>query len=168
MKDMSKTSKVASVGAAAALAVTLAGCGSSGHSNAKGAASANPPSAATGTAKPSTKITGKRAPKFVGVQHPIPSGKALANIPDMYKYVLKTGCSSITGGWQAVGTARNTTAEPLPFKILVFFTDAQARIVDSASTTVSVPAKATGHWTASRRFKAPKGTQCVVRAVNKG
>lgn len=150
--------RIVNLGITVSVMVALSACGPSSDAGAKSS------SKATST----SKITGNHVPKFVGVQHPLPSGRALANRPDMYKDVLQTGCASVPGGWQTRGTAENTTARPLAFKVLVFFTDAQARIIDSASTTVTVGPKKKATWTAERQFKAPKGTQCVVRAVTRG
>lgn len=161
MKYMNVTGRIVSVAVAVSATATLVGCGSSGHND-----KASSPKSTPTSNKSVGKITGNKAPKFVGVQHPIPKGKALDNVPDKYKYVHQTGCSAIPGGWKAIGTAQNATGKSQTFQVLVFFTDAQARIVDSATATVSVPSNSKGTWTAERQFKAPKGTLCVVRAVS--
>ncbi|WP_157537128.1 hypothetical protein [Nocardioides sp. Root190] len=108
------------------------------------------------------------APEFSGVQHRIPSGTALRNDPELYQHVALTGCDPTADGWRAVGTAHNPGSGELTFDVLVFFTDAQARIVDSATTTVTVSAGSTTTWTARRRFETTPGTACVVRAVSRG
>jgi hypothetical protein len=108
------------------------------------------------------------APAFSGVQHRIPSGDALRNDPELYDHVALTGCDATSDGWKAVGTAHNPRSGELALDVLVFFTDAQARVVDSASTTVSVSAGSTTTWTARRQFETTPGTTCVVRAVSRG
>ncbi|WGX97604.1 hypothetical protein [Nocardioides sp. L-11A] len=108
-----------------------------------------------------------KVPTFVGVQHKLPTGKALKNVPDLYEQVALTGCEATDGGWAATGTAGNRSGEDLRLTVLVLFTDAQARIVDSAATTVAVPAGGSEAWTAERAFTAPDGTQCLVRAVSR-
>lgn len=104
---------------------------------------------------------------FAGVQHPIPKGAALSNVPSLYEQVELTGCEAAPQGWKAVGTARNDGAGRQELEVLVFFTDERARVVDSAAATVSVPAGSTRTWTAERKFEKPPGTKCVVRAVSR-
>jgi len=104
-------------------------------------------------------------PSFAGVQHELPSGSALDNTPALYEQVALTGCDATPDGWRAEGTAENTGAEALTYAVLVLFTDAQARSVDSATTEVTVAPGETGAWRAERDFQAPAGTLCVVRAV---
>lgn len=109
--------------------------------------------------------TAPEAPAFSGVQHRLPSGKALRNSPALYEQVDLTGCEGFALGWRATGTARNAGTDTQVFRVLVLFTDAQARAVDSASTTVTVPAGSTRTWIAARQFETTPGTSCVVRAV---
>lgn len=130
--------------------LALAGC-----SDASPPAEADPGAAA-----------GHDVPSFAGVQHELPSGAALDNAPDLYEHVALTGCEATDDGWRALGTAENTSEAELTFSVLVVFTDAQARIVDSASAQVTVAPSDAGEWTAERTFEAPAGTSCVVRAVN--
>lgn len=104
-------------------------------------------------------------PEFAGVQHRLPRGKALENDPVLYEQVALTGCEATADGWRAVGSATNPGPDPIGFTVLVLFTDAHARVVDSASTTVDVPVGATKNWTATRAFETTPGTSCVVRAV---
>jgi len=103
-------------------------------------------------------------PTFGGVQHELPTGDALANDPDLYKNVALEGCEQTADGWQATGAATNDSGDELTYGILVFFTDAQARTVDSAQTTVTVAPGGTESWTAAQQFTG-EGIQCVVRAV---
>ncbi len=107
----------------------------------------------------------KKAPGFVGVQHAIPMGAALTNVPRLYEQVTLTGCGATADGWQATGTAANESSTEQTLRVLVLFTDAQARTVDSASTTVTVPVDSSETWTAEQKFSAPEGTRCLVRSV---
>lgn len=106
-------------------------------------------------------------PKFSGIRHPLPSGAALKNDPNLYKTIRLTDCGATGAGWKAVGTAHNPTRQAIEYRIVVVFTDAQARAIDSADTTLTVPVGRTREWTGARKFKAPDGTRCVVRAVRR-
>lgn len=103
-------------------------------------------------------------PEFVGVGHPLPTGKALRNDPALYETVTLAECSKSDGGWQATGTAENTTSRRVAYSVLVFFTDAEARTVASARAVVTAPPGGTATWRAARRFEA-EGVQCLVRSV---
>ncbi|WP_157487569.1 hypothetical protein [Leifsonia sp. Root112D2] len=137
---------------AAALAACTSGEGGTQHTET--------PPAAAGSSK-----TVNPPPTFSGVQHPLPTGSALKNVPERYQEVRLTGCAASVGGWKSAGTAHNATSKSFDYRIVVLFTDAQARTVDSAATTVTVPAGSTRDWEASSEFTPPKGTRCVVRAV---
>ncbi|MDQ6523246.1 hypothetical protein RB608_06525 [Nocardioides sp. LHD-245] len=167
------------IGVALTLALALSGCAGDG-TEADEKSSASGVTKGSGGESDSTSekkddeagepVLGKPAkdevPTFVGVQHKLPAGKALKNVPDLYEQVALTGCEATDGGWAATGTAGNESGEDLRLTVLVLFTDAQARIVDSAATTVAVPAGGNETWTAERAFAAPVGTQCLVRAVS--
>lgn len=99
-------------------------------------------------------------------RHPLPEGKALTNDPELYDDVALTGCRRTPQGWRAGGTVENTGAEPREYSIVVFFTDAQARAVDSATATVAVRPGDDRRWTAQRRFDGPDDVRCLVRAVH--
>jgi hypothetical protein len=124
--------------------------------------------ACTGTAQPVPTASSTRPPAFTGVRHPIPTGSALANDPELYGRVVLTDCAATSDGWKATGTMKNPGAAKTTASILVIFTDAQARMIDSATTTVEVKAGAKASWAAARKFSAPAGTRCVVRAVRSG
>ena len=104
-------------------------------------------------------------PRFTGVQHPLPHGTALKNDPELYRLVSMVSCAATDGGWRAAGVVHNSDKHPRKLEIVVIFTDAQARAVDSATTQVSVSADDEADWSATRTFHAPPRTQCVVRAV---
>jgi len=106
-------------------------------------------------------------PPFTGVRHALPDGDALANDPELYKNVALEKCERTSKGWTAKGTVANPGSAAASYSILVFFTDPQARALDSARTTVTVPAGASHDWTAKRDFSAD-GVKCVVRAVSDG
>lgn len=116
----------------------------------------------------STDGGGPEVPAFAGVHHRLPTGHALHNDPALYEQVTLTRCAATASGWRATGSATNPGADHLDVAVLVFFTDAQARVVDSASTTVSVPAGSTSTWTAEREFDTSPGTTCAIRAVAPG
>ena len=130
------------------LATALAACTRSGDPV---------PTPGTGPATP--------PPTFSGVRHPLPTGSALANDPELYGRAELTGCAAVSGGWKASGTLKNPGAAEVAAVIVVLFTDAQARAVDSATAEVRVSAGRTGTWSATRAFRAPEGTRCVLRAV---
>ncbi|WP_436697872.1 hypothetical protein [Nocardioides sp. BYT-33-1] len=151
--------------AALALAACAGGPSTGEEPSSSGGAPSRPtdePSGADGSATTARRT----APAFTGTQHAIPTGAALDNVPDLYELVAQTGCEATADGWRAEGTAANPGTAEQGFTVLVFFTDPQARIVDSASATVTVAPGETGTWTAERAFAAPAGTSCVVRAVN--
>lgn len=105
-------------------------------------------------------------PAFVGIAHPLPSGRALANDPALYRTVRLTGCGRSANGWTATGTAHNPSGRSVGFRVLVLFTDHRHRDIDSATAMVEVPTTATRTWHATKSFAAPAGTQCVIRAVS--
>ncbi|WP_158277225.1 hypothetical protein [Serinibacter arcticus] len=97
------------------------------------------------------------------VQNELPTD--LPDDPALRTSVLLTGCGEAEGGWQGTGTAANPGGEDLGYQIIVFFTDAYSRAVDSSTITVEVPAGETVEWSAAKEFAPPEGTQCVLRAV---
>lgn len=141
--------------------LTLTGCTGSGDHG--GTA---PTTAAAKQTGPDPSLS--PPPSFAGVQHALPSGTALANVPDLYKVTALTACSATPHGWKGVGTLENTGDQAITATVVVLFTDAQARDVDSATAKVQVAAGATARWTAARTFDAPAGTRCVLRAVRPG
>ncbi|GAA5108486.1 hypothetical protein GCM10023339_07570 [Alloalcanivorax gelatiniphagus] len=104
-------------------------------------------------------------PEFGGVGHKLPAGKDLENDADLYQTVALTDCASSSAGVEATGTVENNTVDEVDYTIVVIFTDPQARMVDSATARISVEPGAEATWRAGRTFEAPKGVECVVRAV---
>jgi hypothetical protein len=142
-------------------AATLAACtGSSGTRH-----DAAGPTSRAAAPTPSSPVSAP--PTFSGTQHRLPTGAATKNNPQLYKNVSLTGCSATAHGWKGTGTATNTTSRAIDYSVLVLFTDAQARDIDSATATIRVPARTSAHWTAARKFAAPKNVQCVIRAVHR-
>ncbi len=132
------------------LALALTGCTGAVH----------PP------ATPSPAATLAPPPKFSGIQHPLPTGTATANDPGLYENAVLTGCSAAAGGWRGTGTLKNPGTTKLTATVLVLFTDAQARVVDSATAKIAVAPGVTATWKATRKFTASSGTRCVLRAVH--
>jgi hypothetical protein len=129
-----------------------------------GSATSSPtPSASSTQSVPAPEIS---SPPFVGVQGPIPDAATINGDPDLRNHVTMTGCTQTANGWQGTGTAKNVSTADLTYKIVVIFTDAQARAITSAATTVTVAAGATGTWTAGTDFGAPAGVQCVLAGVD--
>jgi hypothetical protein len=145
----------------AAAVIALTGC--TGKGAAPAPTALNTATGATDRVGPDPKIS--PPPPFAGVQHALPSGPALANDPSLYKEAALTGCSATARGWKGTGTLENPGRHASTARITVLFTDAQARDVASATATVKVAAGRTARWTAARRFDAPEGTRCVLRAV---
>jgi hypothetical protein len=150
----------------AVLAIVALVLGSSGltASTFWGSATSSPtPRPSSTQSTPGPEIS---SPPFVGVQGPIPDAADINGDPDLRNHVMMTGCTQTPNGWQATGTAKDVSSGPLTYKIVVIFTDAQARAITSATTTVPVAAGATGTWTAGTDFGAPAGVQCVLAGVD--
>jgi hypothetical protein len=140
----------------AALAVTaLAACSSSGSGHGQAAAASSKAPVVPASIAPTSP------------QHPIPADNQIVEVPALRKTILMTGCKAADGGWSGTGTAKNADKAEETYKILVFFTDKYSRTIDSATTTVKVAAGQTANWTAKTSFKAPQGTQCVLRGLSK-
>jgi hypothetical protein len=127
--------------------------------------------ACTGGARPAPHRTPTASasiqppPTFTGLKRPLPSPEQLTNDPALYRDVTLTGCTRTKDGWRATGTAANAGSEKAGYRIIVFFTDAQARTLDYARTSVEVPAGKTTTWTATRPLHL-NGVHCVIRAVH--
>ncbi len=105
-------------------------------------------------------------PAFVGVQGAIPAAASINGDPKLRNDVTMTGCEKTATGWQASGSAKDSTASPRTLAIVVIFTDAQARAITSAKTTVATTPGATAQWSAAADFTAPAGTKCVLAGVD--
>jgi hypothetical protein len=105
---------------------------------------------------------------FVGVQGDVPSVETINGDPDLRNDVVMAACAVASGGWQASGTANNPSSSARTLAIVVTFTDAQARAITSAKTSVTVAPGATESWSASAEFTAPAGTACVLSGVDEG
>ncbi len=95
---------------------------------------------------------------------PLPTG-SIANDIDKRKAVSITGCAASQGGWSASGTAKNDSAVTTTYAITIFFTTAQATVLDYATTTVKVGAGKSQKWSAAAQFAAAKDMLCVLRGV---
>lgn len=91
----------------------------------------------------------------------------VANNVDHRKRIVVTSCKPRKdGGWEAQGTAANPDQNAIKYTITMFFTTAEATVLDYTSTSVEVPAGSTGNWTAHKDFKAPLNVNCVLRGVS--
>ena len=118
-------------------------------------------------ARQHTAVSADPAPAFSGVRHPLPKGRELRNVPTMFEQVRLTRCEPTGDGVEVSGRAVNPTPATVGYRVLVFFTDAQARAVDSAVARVSVRPGRDAPWTVERTFDPPRGVRCVVRAVRR-
>jgi hypothetical protein len=105
-------------------------------------------------------------PPFVGVQGDIPSATGINGDPKLRDDVAMTGCQQTSTGWQASGSAKDSTQSARSLSLVVIFTDAQARAITSAKTTVATTPGATEQWSVSATFRAPAGTKCVLAGVD--
>lgn len=161
MRRMGRWSSVVLV---AAVALGATACSSGGAGDTTTPDPSTSPSASASAAASAAPLT--PPPTFTGVEHKLPEGKRLRNDPDLYETVALEACTKVEGGgWRAEGSATNATDEDLDYSILVFFTDAQARIVDFARAEVEATAGGTAQWTATKTFRTPGKVNCVVRAV---
>jgi hypothetical protein len=90
------------------------------------------------------------------------------NVPNVVakrKQVSLTGCKAAAGGWGASGTASNNGTDPAKYTVTVFFTNAKATVVGTASTDVTVAPGKKQNWSATGKFAAPSPTLCVLRGV---
>lgn len=120
------------------------------------------------TTKPgqSEEVTPTPPPRFTGKQHKLPRGDALRNDPDLYDEVALTACTKSAGRWHATGSASNPRGRRSGYRVLVYFTDPQARTLDWARARVTVAAGSSGTWRVARRLEADVQVRCVVRAVD--
>ena len=139
--------------AVTAAALALTGCSSSGGGNA-GKSSSNAPSIVSASIAPTH------------AQRPIPADAKIKEVPALRKTISLAKCASVSGGWSSSGTAKNTSKSAKTYHILVFFTDKYSRTIDYARTDVKVAAGESATWTASTKFTAPTGTQCVLRGLS--
>ena len=123
--------------------------------------------ASTAAPTPTSSSSALKPLPVATAQHAIPKDSAIKDTPSLRTAVLLTGCQKSASGWSAGGTAKNAAATAATFTVLVFFTDRYSRVIDSATTSISVRPKSTGSWTAEQKFDPPAGTQCVLRAVRK-
>lgn len=118
------------------------------------------------TASPSPlPVTQSTTPAFGGVQGEIPAMDEIANDPELRNHVRLTGCEQTSGGWSGDGTAANPTATDATYRLVILFTDAQARTVTSSTIDLPVPAGADVAWTAEAAFTPSEGTSCVLAGV---
>lgn len=124
----------------------------------------------SGRAAPSADAT---SPGDVKAAPGLPKGvKGLTNIPadvpndpTLRTQVAVSSCKAVAGGWRASGTASNPGKKPATYRITVFFTTEHATVIGTGRTRVSVDPGGHETWSVSDDFKAPEGTQCVLRGV---
>jgi beta-xylosidase len=125
-------------------AIALTGCSSSGSSGSTTTTSTTAKAAATTT-----------------TTSPVP----IENNAAIRTQAVITSCTAAPGGWQASGTATNPGKASYDYKLTVYFTSAQATVLGSGQTSVTVGAKSTGKWKVTATFPAPAGVKCVLVGV---
>ncbi len=108
----------------------------------------------------STTTTAK-APATTTTTSPVP----IHNNAAIRTQAVITACTAAPGGWQASGTATNPGTASYHYKLTVYFTSAQATVLGSGQTSVTVAAKSTGKWKVTATFPAPTGVKCVLVGV---
>jgi hypothetical protein len=138
-----------------ASALVLTGCSSGSGGSGK---SATPTRPASVSAKAAPGL-----PKGVKALTKVPVD--VPNNPDLRRQVAIASCKATHRGWQATGTATNTTKKSRTYRITVFYTTQSATVIGAARTQVTLAPGAQKSWTATDRFAAPKNTLCVLRGV---
>ena len=88
------------------------------------------------------------------------------NDPALRHNVIVTTCVAAPGGWQASGTAANSTKSSTSYKITIFFANSQGTIEGTGQTRVSVGASKTARWSTTAAFaSADPKTTCVLSGV---
>ena len=75
------------------------------------------------------------------------------------------GCAAVPGGWAAAGTVHNPTSARRSYVLSVDFTSPHFTDLGFASTRVDVDPGKMVDWSVEARFKAVKGTRCILRGV---
>lgn len=97
--------------------------------------------------------------------HPATIPTDVPNTVEARKQVQLSTCAGSGTQWKAAGTIKNTTDTKKDYRITVFFTTPTATVIDSAQTTVSLGAGASGKWTAAKDFTTGGKLLCVLRGV---
>ncbi|MEV7782159.1 hypothetical protein [Kitasatospora sp. NPDC088351] len=85
---------------------------------------------------------------------------------DKRKQVSIIKCEATPDGWHAEGLAANPDKKAANYKIAVDFTNPEATLLASGSTSLDVDAEKDGKWEVREKFTAPKGTLCVLGPVS--
>ncbi len=144
--------------AAGLLLATACSSGSNPAPTVSGSTSNPASSGSTATLGPSGAL-----PPGVTPQPSIPA--SVPNDVDKRKSVQITGCKSAPGGWQAIGSAKNSGSSDETYDITVFFTTTGSTVIATAQTSVTVGAGKSENWTASAEFTAADTMLCVLRGV---
>jgi hypothetical protein len=156
-----RLSRIGTTAAAIAMATALFGLTACTADDAAPSEEQTPsatPTAVEGAPDPDT-------PAFGGVQGEVIASEDIANDPLLFADVALTGCAASDAGYAATGTATNARAEAQDYRIVVNFTDAQARAITSVVVDVTAEAGAAAEWTADAEITAPEGTNCVIVGV---
>jgi hypothetical protein len=121
--------------------------------------------APTRTPKPVASSTAAAINGLPAGVHPAAIPTAVPNTVEARKQVQLSTCTGSGTQWKAAGTIKNTTDTKKDYRITVFFTTPTATVVDSAQTTVSLDAGASGKWTAAKEFTTGGKLLCVLRGV---
>ncbi len=87
------------------------------------------------------------------------------NVVKLRPRVETTGCQSVPGGWEALGTIHNSGRLSHDFRLTVYFTTASATVLSSATSSVPVKAGSSGSWAVTSRFVAAPVVRCVLVGV---
>jgi hypothetical protein len=123
--------------------------------------STSEPTSSEGTPDPTT-------PAFGGVQGEVVPSEDVENDPLLFADVAMDSCEATDGGYTATGTAINERDTDQSYRIVVNFTDAQARAITSSVVDFTAAAGETATWEAPAAFEAPEGTTCVIVGVGAG
>lgn len=139
---------VLSAAAAVPAALVVAGCGTSSPTSASGTATAtDKPAVSTGTPSPSIKV-----PKYVASKNARKAVTASACVHEGAK------------GWEAKGTATNTSPSRQGYSIVVdFVTPKGDTVMDTKIVRVkAIAPKSSTHWSVTGAAGQPK-ILCVIR-----
>lgn len=119
----------------------------------------------THTPKPSASSSAAAINGLPAGVHPATIPADVPNSVEARKQVQLSTCTGSGTQWKAAGTIKNTTDTAKDYRITVFFTTPTATVVDSAQTTVSLDAGASGKWVAGKDFTTGGTLLCVLRGV---
>ena len=76
-----------------------------------------------------------------------------------------SSCQATKGGWRASGTARNPGNTARTYRLTVYFTNSQATVLGSGTSSATIAAKGSGPWSVTTTFHAPSVVRCVLVGV---